>query len=238
MPLPPLDSAAAIEAIVPGTVRPSGSSMSTRVAGGDEAPLGGVERDGHQRRGRGGGEDLAAGPGVLARLAGLGGDDHRAGEEDELAEVDGAVLVEAGGLLPALDGLGGGGGPGVVDAEVPVGGVAEGHEVLLQLLDVGALGVGSERPPGRLVTEQERHLAPVHLVEGPAPLDGGAVGGQPGQGARPAVDDRDGVAVADGAVEVLPFHQRAAGDLGRGQRSGRRRRRPWPARREGRPRPG
>ena len=104
----------------------------------------------------------------------LGGDDHRAGEEHDLAEVDDAVLVEAGGLLPPFDRLGGGRRPAVARAEAPGGGVAEGDEVLLQLLDVGATGVGPERPPGGPVPEEQRHLVPVDLVERLTPVDGGA----------------------------------------------------------------
>src|SRR5581483_9890436 len=119
------------------------------------------------------------------------------------------------GFLPPLDRVGRGGVPDAVGAEGAGTAVAEGHEVLLELLDVGAAPVGPERPPGGAVAVEERHLVPVDLVEGLSALDGRAGRRQPGQRAHGAVDHRHGVAVAEGAVDVGLLDEGAAGDLGR-----------------------
>jgi hypothetical protein len=92
----------------------------------------------------------------------------------------------------------------VVDGDDPVGVVADGDQVLLQLADVGAV-VDPDRQlaPGRQPPVEQRHRLAVDPVQRPAAGHYRPLGGQGGDGALALVGHEPGLAVAEGAVDLL-----------------------------------
>ena len=109
---------------------------------------------------------------------------------------EGPGLLQPVGLLPAPHRRPGRPGEVAVDGDHPVGVVAEGDQVLLQLAHVGAV-VDPRRqgPPGWQPAVEQRHRLAVDPVQGLAAGDHRPLGGQGGDGALALVGDRRGLAV-------------------------------------------
>ena len=114
----------------------------------------------------------------------MGGHADGAGLHRHVAGGEPAGLLEAEGLLPVLDRVGGGRRPLLVDGQLVRRDDAEGDEVGLDQLDVGAVvDADAELAPQRPVAEQQRDGPVVDLGHRLAAVDDRAPGGQPGDGA-------------------------------------------------------
>ena len=141
-------------------------------------------------------------------------------EEHDLAERDrpGLGLAERG--LPAVDGVGRGRVEGVVDRDLMARVEAERDQVLLELLDVGAVADPlGQRPVGGDRPVHQHHGRPVDLVQRLPRLDHVTDLRQPGDRAADPVEDALRVGVAEraglgvGGDEVTTLDGRRAGAL-------------------------
>ena len=183
------------------------------LADGDHALAGGLEVDGDLAGRAGHLEDRTAG--LAAQLGDVGGHPDGAGLHRHRARGEPAGLLEAEGLLPLLERVGGGGRPLLVDGQLVRRDHAEGDEVGLDQLDVGTvLDPRPQLAPERPIAEQQRDDPVVDLRHRLAAVDDRALGREPRHGALGGQGELARVAVAEGAVELGPLLEVADGHLG------------------------